>query len=206
MSSNPIVWAQALLTIALLSIVFKDNPFYKFAEHLYVGLYAGYTVVVTYFNYIRPSSVWITRDHKYAYIIPIVLGLMIYTRYIKGIQWLSRYNMAFVVGVGSGLVLARDFKSLILDQVKATFKPLFTSAGVWASINNIILVVGVCTVLWYFLFTVEKKGVAGKISAVGRVVMMVAFGSAFGNTVMARVSLFLGRMQFLLGEWLQVIR
>jgi hypothetical protein len=113
--------------------------------------------------------------------------------------------MAFVVGVGSGLVLARDFKSLLLDQVKATFKSLYVAGNPLGTVNNLIIVIGVCSVLFYFLFTVQKKGVAGRISGIGRTVMMVAFGSAFGNTVMSRVSLFLGRMQFLLGEWLKLI-
>ncbi|HHW18516.1 MAG TPA: hypothetical protein GXX30_06405, partial [Firmicutes bacterium] len=185
MSTNPWVWIQAFLTLALFSIIFVDNGFYKFAEHAYVGLYAGYTVVVTWFSYIRPSSQWIFRDHKYHYIIPIIIGLLIYTRYIKGWAWVSRYNMAFMVGVGAGFVLARDFKSLLLDQVRATFKPLFVSGSLLTTINNIVLVVGVVSVMWYFLFTVEKKGTAGTISSIGRVVMMVAFGSAFGNTVMA---------------------
>jgi hypothetical protein len=31
---------------------------------------------------------------------------------------------------------------------------------------------------------------------------MIAFGAMFGNTVMARLSLFIGRMQFLLKDWL----
>lgn len=203
--TTALIWIQAALTIALLSIVFKDNGFYKFSEHLYVGLYAGYTVVVTYFNYIRPSSKWITKDGKYYYLIPVALGLLIYTRYIKGIQWMARYNMAFVVGVGSGLVLARDFKSLLLSQVTATFKPLFVPGSLLGTVNNLIIVIGVSSVLWYFLFTVQKKGVAGRLSGLGRAVMMVAFGSAFGNTVMSRVSLFLGRMQFLLGDWLKLL-
>jgi hypothetical protein len=127
MPTTILLWVQAFLTLALFSIVFADNGFYKLSEHLYVGLYAGYTVVVTWFNYIRPSSQDMIAKQKYHLVIPIVLGLLIYTRYIKGLQWLARYNMAFVVGVGSGLVLARDFKALLLDQVTATFKPLWVA-------------------------------------------------------------------------------
>ena len=65
--------------------------------------------------------------------------------------------------------------------------------------------IGTVTSLVYFLFTLQKKGFQGGVSKVGRVTMMIAFGAAFGNTVMARVSLFLGRMQFLLGNWLKLI-
>jgi hypothetical protein len=36
-------------------------------------------------------------------------------------------------------------------------------------------------------------------------IMMIAFGSAFGNTVMGRLSLFIGRLQYLLGDWLGIL-
>ena len=44
------------------------------------------------------------------------------------------------------------------------------------------------------------------LSQIGRYTMMIAFGAAFGTTVMARVSLFLSRMQFLLKDWLGIVR
>ena len=34
---------------------------------------------------------------------------------------------------------------------------------------------------------------------------MISFGASFGYTVMARVSLLLGRFQFLLGDWLHLV-
>lgn len=34
---------------------------------------------------------------------------------------------------------------------------------------------------------------------------MIGFGSAFGYTVMARISLLIGRIQYLLGPWLGII-
>jgi hypothetical protein len=62
-----------------------------------------------------------------------------------------------------------------------------------------------CTVI-YFFFTTKKIAVLDAPARFGRLVMMVAFGASFANTVMARVSIFLGRVQFLLGDWLHVIK
>ena len=45
----------AFFTLALLSVAFKDNPVYRFVEHLYVGLFAGYMIVINWFNYGRPT-------------------------------------------------------------------------------------------------------------------------------------------------------
>jgi len=200
-------WLQALFTILLVSVVFKDNPAYRFAEHTYVGLYAGYGVALAFFNYIRPNvEDRLLAKKEYIFLIPILIGLLMYTRYIKPVAWLSRYTISFNLGIGTGYVLSKDFKPYFVDQIRATFLQLWGTGDWWKTVSNWIYVVGVVSSLVYFLFTLQKKGVQGRISMVGRVVMMVAFGAAFGNTVMARVSLFLGRMQFLLGDWLHLIK
>ena len=38
-------WVAATLTLAILSFLYKDNPLYKVAEHLYVGTSAGFAVI-----------------------------------------------------------------------------------------------------------------------------------------------------------------
>ena len=199
-------WLQAIFTILLITIVFKDNPAYRFAEHTYVGLFAGYSVALNYFNYIQPNvKDKIMTKHQYIWFIPMIIGLLMYTRYIKPISWLARYTICFNLGIGTGYVLSKDFKPYFVDQVKATFLLLWGTGDWWKTLSNWIYIVGTVTSLVYFLFTIEKKGIQGRVSQIGRITMMIAFGAAFGNTVMARVSLFLGRMQFLLGNWLKLI-
>ncbi len=83
---------------------------------------------------------------------------------------------------------------------------MLSSVGLGSSVNNVILVLGVVGTLSYFLFTQKRKGIIGAGATAGKWIMMVAFGSAFGNTVMARMSLALGRIQFLLGDWLHLIK
>lgn len=48
-------WVAAFLTICILSFLYKDNPFYKFAEHLFVGISAGYGVVLQLYDTIIPK-------------------------------------------------------------------------------------------------------------------------------------------------------
>lgn len=197
---------QAIFTILLLTIVFADNEGYRFSAHTYVGLGAGYTVAVTWFNYIRPSfQQYIIAEGRWSYIVPIIIGILIYTRYIPGLEWISRYHICFLLGIGSGYILSTTVKPMFIDQIKATFLPFWGTGDWWQNVSNKIYVIGTLSVISYFLFTVEKKGVHGGVSKVGRWVLMATFGASFGNSVLARVSLFLGRMQFLLGEWLHII-
>jgi len=199
-------WIAAFLTLALFSVIFKQNEAYYWAEHIYVGTAAGYFVAVTYGNYIKPTvTVDIIQNGRWHYVIPAVLGLLIYTRFTTKYSWVSRYPVSFTMGVGAGIVLTKTWKPMLLDQLAATVKGL-ANTNVATVINSTLLLLGVLTTLSFFLFTVQPKGIAGVSSRIGRYTMMIAFGAAFGTTVMARVSLFLGRMQFLLRDFLGVAR
>ena len=192
-------WLQALFTIFLVSAVFKDNPLYRFTEHTYVGL-AG-----TEWRSRSTTSVRTSRriyGRRYALLYHHCGSAHLHQVYQVHLV-ACRYN--FPAGYRFRYVLAMDF-AVFVDQVRATFLPLWGTGDWWVTVSNWVYVVGTVCALVYFLFTIQKKGVQGKVSMIGRYTMMIAFGSAFGNTVMARVSLFLGRMQFLLGDWLGLIK
>ena len=38
------------LTLSIMSYLYKDNPFYKLAEHLFVGVSIGYVITQQYYN------------------------------------------------------------------------------------------------------------------------------------------------------------
>ena len=62
--------------------------------------------------------------------------------------------------------------------------------------------IGFITTLVYFYFSKEHKGVLGVSARIGITFIMIAFGASFGYTVMARISLLIGRFYFLIYKWL----
>lgn len=197
--SNDIwTWIAALGTIAMFSFIFKENPVYRWCEHLYVGAAAGYAISVNLKSIADRAWTPLTQDGKVALLIPIVFGILLYARFIKSIAWLSRWPMSFLVGVGSGLSIYGVVNSQLLQQVRATLLPLNT-------VNNIIMVLGVLSILLYFFFSMEQKGAVKHGATLGRYLMMITFGVAFGNVVMGRISLLLGTMETILGNWLGLL-
>ena len=102
--------------------------------------------------------------------------------------------------------------SSIMVQVMATIQPLFSTsfasgydAGWGAIVGSLVIVVGTFTGLVYFFFSKEHKGAFGGAARVGIFFIMITFGASFGYTVMSRMSLLIGRMDFLLGDWLGMI-
>jgi len=195
-------------TLALYSFLYKDNPLFKFAEHIYVGTAAAYVFGQYWFGglfgmVIEP--VFMKEDiqayDKWLLLIPTLLGALMLTRFSRRWAWVSRISFAFYVGVGAGLTIPRYISSFVLQQIEPTLRPLsLTMEG----FDVLVILVGVVSVLVYFFFSVEHTGVVGGVSKVGIYFLMVAFGASFGYTIMARLSLLIGRVSFLLEEWLRI--
>jgi hypothetical protein len=94
----------------------------------------------------------------------------------------------------------------VVEQVRATMVPLWNTADLGGSFNTLVLVVGVITTLVFFFFSKEHKGAIGATARVGIWYLMISFGAAYGFTVMSRISLLIGRSQFLLDDWLGIVR
>lgn len=200
-------WVATGLTLFIFSFLYKDNPLFKLAENLYVGVSVGYTIVKTY-DTVIVHLIWkpIVENQEWTLLIPVTIGLLMLTRYVPKAAWLSRYAFAFIVGVGAGLAIPRTVSSFILKQIEDTVRPLLMlvpgdgATFSWnlmnpaSSVNVIIVLIGVSSVLFYFFFSVEHSGPGKMVARTGVIFLMIAFGAAFGYTVMARMSLLIGRL------------
>lgn len=200
--------AAALLTLGTLSFLYKDNPFYKIAEHLVVGVSAGYFTMLLVVTSLWPKLVNPLKSGEWWYMIPGILGTMMYFRFSKKRSWISRYPIAVYIGIGTGLSLILEMQAKVVEQLNATIGIAGSLKAAGASgalltapmLNNLIILVGVVCGLAYFFFSKEHTGVFGGAATVGIWALMVGFGASFGFTVMARISLFIQRVQFL-GDW-----
>jgi len=199
------IWSQsffyyflpAFFTLAVYSFLFKDNPWFKLAEHIFAGLSAGYYAGLIFTSVIKQQMfVPMFSSGRYDLFIPGILGCMLFARYIPRIRWLTRIPLAFVIGTTAGVMFLQQLHGLILPQIKSTLLPL-------NDLGNIVIVVGVLTTLIYFYFSKPHTGTLGGVAKIGIWFIMISFGAHFGYTVMARVSLLIGRMQFLFVDWLR---
>jgi len=191
-------WVAAGLTIFLFSFLYKDNPFFKATEHLYLGAGMGWVFQTVLFQTWIPK-VWepLTKQGDWTVLIPTVLGLTLVTQFFPRISWLSRYGFTFIMGYGSGLVIPLTISTDLLKQIGGTMAPFMVSevtrGNILSLVNGAIIAVGFICVLFYFFFSVEHKGAVKKASNIGIYFLMLYFGAAFGNTVMGRFSLLYGR-------------
>lgn len=205
------LWIAAFLTLGIISFLYKDNPWYKLTEAIFVGISAGYWVVVLFWDNLY-GKFWVGKGDDPTLWIGAFLGFLMLLRLVPKIGWISRWPLAFVVGATSGLWMMNYFASNIMVQIQATILPLFSSTfgsgfdSPFSMIfSNLVIFVGTFTGLVYFFFSKEHKGIYGVGAKVGIFFLMITFGAAFGYTVMSRMSLLIGRIDFLFGDWLGMI-
>ncbi len=225
------IWVGALITICCFTFLIKDNPLYRFAEHLFVGVSAGYYLSsVSFHQVLKPNllaKIWPAHfatgsaaqaAPEYMLLIPGFLGILMLFRFSSSLSWVSRFTVAFVMGVSTGIAVVTSAEQYLIPQVKKAIVPLLVLSedlalsfwqrlDLFASFSNLVLVVGTVSCLFYFFFSTEHRGpIYGNVAKVGIWYLMISFGAAFGATVMGRISLLIGRLNFLLADWLQIIK
>ena len=198
MSTSPQVWLAAFLTLAMFSLaVYKENPVYRVAEHAFIGIGAGHAIV-TGIQSIQTSG-WdpLVKNGEFALLIPMLFGLMLFTKYVKPVSYLARAHGCYCRDRRRPRLEAQSRRSF--EQISATFLPL-------NSFNNIVVVAGFIVGTSYFLFTRRYtrplEGPLGILPRLGRWFLMIAFGASFGNASMGFLSMLIGRALFLVRDWL----
>ncbi len=208
------VWVAAFFTLAIYSFLYRDNFIYKFVENVFIGVAAGYLVVIMFANNIQPDLIQpLFHEGKLRLIIPLILMLLIFTRIVPKIAWMSRIPISFVVGIGAGLAIPNTMMAMVVAQLGGMANIEFVNpetavmslAGMRMLIGGIIMLVGTLTALIYFFFSLPHEGPIGHVARFGTWILMIGFGASFGYTVMARISLLIGRVLFLMRDWLMVI-
>jgi hypothetical protein len=198
-------WLAAVSTLAIYSILYRENVVFRLFEHIFIGLAAGYGFYTIIVQVLGPK--WWTPmigEGRWYWIFAFLVGTMFYTVYSKRFTWMNRIAVGSIIGFSSGLGIV-GFVTGLAPQLKASFKPLWSTTWPYLQANNTVFFITLLTVMSYFFFSFEHRHPAVKGSArLGRWLLMVAFGAIFGNTVMARMSLLIDRLQFLLLQWLQV--
>jgi hypothetical protein len=197
----------ALLTLFILSRIIGDNPLFRVAQYLFVGVSLGYGFVVLYHQVLRPTVLRIATTGleqpivAVFLLVPFVLALLFLPRVfgLQQLSWLANIPLALIFGVGSALALVGALAGTIVPQILATLPrggdPLQLAGGV-------LLALGVIVTLSYFYFTVPSQSPAGRLvggmARVGRWLLVIAFGFFFAGALLTYLTALSERMTFLI--------
>lgn len=203
--------AAGLVTIAIFSFLYRDNPLYRAAEHLLMGLSVGFTIVLLWNSVLKPKMLTpLITEGDYFALIPLTLSLLMLMRLRPAWGYLSKPVLAFVVGAGAGVSIPAMFDARILKQLSATIEP-FAALRQSAAVSEMevfeafVGLIGCAAVMVYFFYTRPDTRPVRAVSSIGVYFMMIFFGATFGYTVTSRLTLLIGRLEFLLGDFLRIL-
>ncbi|MCB9777545.1 MAG: hypothetical protein H6742_03185 [Alphaproteobacteria bacterium] len=203
-------WVSIALTLGIFSFLYADNPVYKLAEHLFLGISIGISMTEMYYGVVRPNLIDKLAAGNVLSVVPLVMCAMLFARLAsKKLGWLARIPIAFIVAAYAGVKLTGEANGNLMTQVAQSMPnlaELWRDHGIWdwsadgaGVFSGIFLVVGLSACLLHFYFSARQGPTMRGISRFGVLVLMLSFGASFGYTVMGRISLAIGRAQELLG-------
>jgi hypothetical protein len=191
------LWVGWVLMLTIYSYpLYKENPVYRFSEHLYIAVMLAVNLVTNFSNVMRMCITPLMQGNIMM-IIPLVVGILIYTMLIPDYRWISRYPVALLVGAGFGLGIRGTIGPNIQDAIVSTITAP-SGGDMMAWINFLYIAVGLICSLMYFLLTYEHSGPLQAPTRIGRLFIMIGLGAYFGNTVLFRFTMLTGRAQFFL--------
>ena len=206
-----------VLTLLVFSYLLGDNVLYRLAEHLFVGVAVGYAVVIAFHNVLAPKLfsplVLAVENGNWGetslLLIALAFGLLLLLKPFKSLSWLGNMSVALMLGVGAALAIGGALLGTLWPQIDATATLSTTTdlyGGGWGLFSAIVVLVGTLGALFHFYRGGGDEGrlaglrnfFVGVWGGLGRWFVLIAFAAILAATFLTRLSLLVGRIQFLL--------
>ncbi|MBI3538023.1 MAG: hypothetical protein HY070_10760 [Chloroflexi bacterium] len=211
------VWVGAILTLLVFSYLLGDSPLFRIAQAIFVGVAVGYAVNVALYLILLPRLIYPLIDspqQNWHLFVPLALGILLFAKLRAAWSPLGNISIAFLFGVGGALAIGGALSGAFVPQLNATILSLSPAQNLNSVISNWLLVIGTIGALLSFRFLAQPQRPLARAfetlargwGGLGRWFILIAFGAIFADTAVARVSVLIDRVYYLLHDWLQIVR
>ncbi len=230
MPSDPLaiigLWVAGLLTLFTLSYLFSDNPLFRTAIYLFVGVSAGYVAAIAIDEIIWPQLM-LPMQAWWAgtpildlgeILIRLALTLLLLTKLFPRVARLGSPVMGMIVGVGAALALVGTIQGTLLPQLGASsnifdVKSLqlalqggYYLEGTGLIIEGFITLLATIGTLAYFHFGARKRGnlppersvLVDSVAWLGNIFIPLALAVIFSGVILSALSALIERLDFLI--------
>lgn len=210
------IWTLAafFLTVLVLSYVLGDNPLFRIATYLFVGVSAGYIAVLIIYQVLvaKLFNPFIagSLQQKLLIVIPFVLGLLLIFKLFPRLAAVGNVSMGFLVGVGAAVAIGGAITGTLFGQIQGAINPFDLSTAPGSAIGQlaggIFLLGGTITSLAYFHFgarsrtepTSARPGVIEILAKIGQIFIAITLGSLFAGVLAAAITALIERLDFII--------
>ncbi len=195
-----------ILTLLIFSYLIGDNPLFRSAIYIFIGVSSGYAAVAVW-QYVlmpklfQPLASPTSPSQLVFLVIPLVLSVSLLAKLSPRISWLGSFAMALLVGVGAATALSGAVVGTLIPQSRAAMNA-FASPNFLDLIEGAVMLAGTVLTLIYFQFSAQraadgsvKRNMIIEILAwCGRVFIAITFGVLFAGVYMAALTAMLERL------------
>ncbi|PKO13155.1 MAG: hypothetical protein CVU39_20470 [Chloroflexi bacterium HGW-Chloroflexi-10] len=210
---NQFIWAfvSFVITLMIFSYLLGDNPLFKIATYIFVGVTSAYVMVQLVNQIIIPRLVtpFLSGDTSILFytLAPTLLSLLIFFKLSPRMSKLGNISMAFLVGAGTGTIITGAVLGTLFPQISATTSAFSTpeNGGV-PIIIALIMLIGTVSTLLYFQFTVRTNNqpnsnttkILSYFKTTGGFFLSVTFGSIFAGVILSSLIALIERLDFII--------
>jgi hypothetical protein len=208
-----IIWpiVSFLLTLLILSFILGDNPLFRAAAYLFVGISAGYAVVLLFYHILVPQLVYPIIGGNWLVAVPLALGLLLIFRLVPSLSRVGNYSMAYLVGAAAAVAIGGAVLGTLLPQTRGAINAFGPSAAQPAGspalplVDALVMLVGTLTTLAYFQFSARTRPnqaparppAVEAVARIGRVFIAITLGSLFAGVLAAALMALIERLSFI---------
>ena len=169
-------------TVALLSYAIGDNALYRAALHIFIGVSAGYVVLVVIFQALVPRLVIPLMSGDLLVMglsgVPLLLFIFLIFKAMRGGATIGSLPTAYLAGVGTAVAIAGAVAGTLLPLTQATWLS-FLPGGSVSPLSALIIVIGTVTTLIYFQFWLLRTDETGEPARLGPMSIAAQIGQGF---------------------------
>lgn len=192
-----------VLTLMVFSYLLGDNPMFRIAVYLFIGVASGYAAVVVWHNVLTPKlfAPLGNPNGLVLTIVPLVLSISLLAKLTPRISWIGNFAMAVLVGVGAATAVGGALVGTLIPQAEAAMDAL-DSRSPFVLIEGVVMLTGTVVTLAYFQFgakrtadgAVKRNFLVEMLAWLGRIFIAVTFGVLFAGVYMAALTAMIERL------------
>jgi len=198
-----------ILTLMVFSYLLGDNPMFRIAVYLFIGVSSGYAAVVVWYYVLLPKvSELLQNPNQVLLIIPLVLGLLLLTKLFPRISWIGNFPMAILVGVSAATAIGGALLGTLIPQARASMDALDLGASggganaLYKLVEGGVMLAGTVLTLAYFHFSArrtpdgsaKRNAILELLAWGGRIFIAITFGVLFAGVYMTALTAMIERL------------
>lgn len=212
-----------ILTLMVFSYLIGDNPLFRIAVYLFIGVASGYAATVIWHYVLVPKlfQPLATSDLNQLLLsmVPLLFSISLLTKLSPRISWIGNFAMAVLVGVGAAAAVGGALIGTLIPQLQASIDAFdFRAAGGGANalltlVEGTVMFFGTVLTLASFHFsatrsadgTPRRNTILDWISWLGRIFIAITFGVLFAGVYMAALTAMIERLSSVINFLRQLI-